>query len=104
QLITLDLFDVFYIDYVERKTFVYKASNMYEIDVPLYQLEKRLIQFNFIRINKQTILNPRNVRAVKSLFNSRIELQLENEEKLIVTRCYKQGFKQMFEKGGFFDA
>jgi len=38
------------------------------------------------------------------LFNSRYELLMTSAEKLIVTRHYRKDFKELFEKGGLYDA
>ena len=104
QQIKLDVLDMMYIENIERKTFIYTNENIYEIEKPLYEMEKILQTYEFARINKQTLLNPRYIRSVKALLNSRFELELENGEKLIVTRHYRKTFKAIFEKGGFYDA
>lgn len=100
----MDLHHIVYIENMERKTFIYTETEMYEDQRPLYEIEKLLSPFDFIRINKQTIINPRYIQSVKALFNSRYELLLTSEEKLIVTRHYRKDFKELFEKGGLYDA
>lgn len=102
--IKLNLLEIMYIENIERKTFVYTETDIYEINRPLYDLEKKLKAFDFIRINKQTLINPRYIKSVKALFNSRFELSMISEEKLIVTRHYQKEFKALFTKGGLYDA
>lgn len=104
QQIEIDLLSVIYIENIERMTFIYTDSDIYEVDLPLYELEKELERFGFIRINKQTLLNPRSIKSVKALLNSRFELLLGSGEKLIVTRRYRNTFKSLFTKGGLYDA
>lgn len=100
----LDLRNIIYIENVERITFIYTQRDIYEDNRPLYEFENLLRTFEFIRINKQTIINPRYIQSVKALFNSRYELIMTSEEKLIVTRHYRKRFKELFEKGGLYDA
>lgn len=100
----IHILDIVYIESIERKTFIYTLKNMYEMEAPLYEMEDRLQPFHFIRINKQTIMNPRHVQAVKALLNSRYELSMASGEKLIVTRHYRASFKSLFDKGGMYDA
>lgn len=104
EQITLDLFKVIYIENIERLTFIYTEKNMYEIDRPLYDLEEELATLDFMRINKQTLINPRYIQSVKALFNSRYELSMTSDEKLIVTRHYRKKFKALFIEGGLYDA
>lgn len=98
------ILDIVYIESIERKTFIYSLENIYEIEAPLYEMEEKLRAFSFIRINKQTIMNPRHVQAVKALLNSRYQLSMASGEKLIVTRHYRDQFKSLFDKGGIYDA
>lgn len=104
QQMKIDILGIIYIENIERTTFIYTESDIYEVGYPLYEAEERLKEFGFIRINKQTLLNPRTIQSVKALLNSRFELHLENGERLIVTRHYRKSFKRIFEKGGFYDA
>lgn len=100
----IHILDIVYIESIERKTFIYSLENIYEIEAPLYEMEEKLQGFSFMRINKQTIMNPRHVQAVKALLNSRYELSMASGEKLIVTRHYRDQFKSLFDKGGMYDA
>src|SRR5699024_2399898 len=86
----IDIHSILYVENVERLTFIYTNTEMYEDNRPLYEIEKLLIPYEFIRINKQTVINPRYIQSVKALFNSRYELLMSSTEKLIVTRHYRK--------------
>jgi len=100
----IDIYSILYIENVERTTFIYTLTEIYESQRPLYEMEERLTPFEFIRINKQTVVNARHIQSVKALFNSRYELVMSSTEQLIVTRHYRKNFKELFEKGGLYDA
>lgn len=104
KTLQLNILEIVYIENIERKTFIYTKNSMYEDERPLYAFESMLKDFHFIRINKQTIINPRYIHSVNALLNSRYEITLETQEKLIVTRHYRNTFKKLFEAGGMFDA
>src|SRR5690625_2558362 len=69
EQINLDLFEIIYIENVERMTFIYTETDLYEVNQPLYELEEHLKSFEFIRINKQTLINPRHMKSVKALLD-----------------------------------
>lgn len=104
QQTNIDIHSILYVESVERTTFIYTKTEMYEDNRPLYEIQKLLAPFDFIRINKQTVINPRFIQSVRALFNSRYELLMTSAEKLIVTRHYRKDFKELFEKGGLYDA
>ncbi len=104
EFLQLNILEVVYIESIERKTFFYTKDKIYEDNRPLYELERLLENYQFVRINKQTILNPRFIYSVKALLNSRYDITLETGEKLIVTRHYRKQFKKLFEKGGMYNA
>ena len=49
--------DIYYIEYVDEKTFLYLDHDVYLSHKKLYEWEKLLEESSFIRINKSTILN-----------------------------------------------
>lgn len=102
--VEINIQSIIYLESFERKTFLYTEADMYEIDSPLYEIEKNLETFELIRINKQTIINPRYIKSVKALLNSRYELLMTSKEKLIVTRHYRKSFKELFIAGGIYHA
>lgn len=51
----LDLSKIYYIEALERSTFIYTDSDVYESDFKLYELESHLSQYNFIRVSKNTV-------------------------------------------------
>ena len=90
----LSVQDIYYIESIERKTFIYTKNNVYRTNKKLYQLTEELRVFNFFQINKQCLLNINVLAHVKTLFNSRLEATLDNGEKVIITRTYIPEVKQ----------
>ena len=62
----LDVEKILYIEAVERKTFVYTSDETYESDLKLYEIEQELLERDFFRISKQSIVNIRMIKSLKS--------------------------------------
>ena len=80
--------DIFYIESVDKKTFVYCEKEVYMCSLRLYEIEKMVEQAGFVRVSKSTILNIEQLKGVKTLVNSRLEAILSNGERVCVTRKY----------------
>jgi DNA-binding LytR/AlgR family response regulator len=85
---------VYYVDTADNKTFVYTKEDVYETPYSLFELENRYQNAGFIRIGKSQVVNLRHIEKLKSLPDRRIEVTLESGERLIVSRHYRQVFRE----------
>lgn len=92
--------DIFFIESVDKMTFIYLEKSVYRSDLRLYQLAECLVNFGFVQINKSCILNINTVEYIKSLANSRMEATLKNGERLHVSRKYLNDIKRVLQNGG----
>ncbi|MCR5105118.1 MAG: LytTR family transcriptional regulator DNA-binding domain-containing protein [Eubacterium sp.] len=90
----LDVGKILYIEAVERKTFVYTSEETYESDLKLYEIEQELVKQDFIRISKQSIVNIRMIKSLKSDINRKIRITLKNDEQIIVSRMYSDELRR----------
>lgn len=90
----LDTEKIFYIEAVERKTFVYTADEVYESDLKLYEIEQELLERDFFRISKQSIVNIRMIKSLKSDINRKIRITLRNDEQIVVSRMYSDELRR----------
>ena len=86
--VLLDTSEILYIEAVERNTFIYTEKETYESNLKLYEYEQQLCEKDFIRISKQSILNLRKVKSLRSDINRKIRVTLINDEQIIVSRMY----------------
>lgn len=84
----LDLNEVIYIEAVERSTFVYTATKVYESDFRLYELEQQLSDSGFFRISKSCLVRLRKIKSLKADLDRKIRITMENGEQLIASRMY----------------
>ena len=90
----LDISKIANIESVDRKTFVYTESDCYESKLKLYEMDSRLCGSNFLRISKSCIVRLKYIRSLKSEFDRRIRITLENGEQLIASRQYADELKK----------
>ena len=88
QTYILDASKVLYIDTVDKKTFFYTKTNLYETDLKLYELEDQLASLDFIRIGKSCIINFNHINSIKADIDGRLLVTMSNNEKIIVSRQY----------------
>lgn len=91
--------DIFYIESVDKRTFIYLEKNVLRTDYRLYQLAESLADLGFVQINKSCILNINALESIKPLMNSRMEATLQNGERLHITRKYLDHIKQALQGG-----
>ncbi|MBU3075885.1 LytTR family DNA-binding domain-containing protein [Clostridium estertheticum] len=95
--IVLNICDIFYIESIERKTFIYTKDQVLKSSKKLYQLIDELTGLGFIQINKACIMNIDVLDSVNTLFNSRLKATLINGENVIITRTYIPAIKKWLE-------
>lgn len=94
ETVLLDTDKVLYVESVDRKTFVYTNSETYESELKLYELEQQLIERNFLRISKQSIVNLRKIKSLKTDVNRKIRITLQNGEQIVVSRMYSDELRR----------
>lgn len=94
QTYILDASKVLYIDTVDKKTFFYTKTAVYETDLKLYELEEQLEALDFIRANKSCIINFNQIVSIKADIDGKLLLTMSNQERLFVSRQYAPLIKQ----------
>ena len=83
---------IYYIESVDKRTYVYTKENCYEARYRLYELED-ILSFYFLRVSKAMIINIRKIRAVKAELNGRMRADLLNGEQITISRAYVKELK-----------
>ncbi|WP_010681306.1 LytTR family DNA-binding domain-containing protein [Acetivibrio cellulolyticus] len=90
----INVCDIYYIESVDKKTFIYTKEQVFRSELKLYQLFNELADYDFVQINKACILNINVLESLQPLVNSRIEAKLSNGERLNVSRTYIPDIKK----------
>jgi len=84
---------VYYIESVDKHTFVYTKDECFESRARLYELEEALGSY-FVRISKSMIVNLRKLRSVSADPSGRMDALLLNGERVIISRNYVKDIKR----------
>ena len=94
ETVLLDTDKILYVEAVDRKTFVYTNADTYESELKLYELEQQLVERDFLRISKQSIVNLRKIKSLKTDVNRKIRITLQNGEQIVVSRMYSDELRR----------
>ena len=84
---------IYYIESVDKRTFVYTKGGCYESRDRLYELEEKLGMY-YVRISKSMIVNLRKIRNVCAEPGGRMVAVLLNGERVIISRSYVKEIKR----------
>ncbi|MBR6443720.1 MAG: LytTR family transcriptional regulator DNA-binding domain-containing protein [Clostridia bacterium] len=84
---------IYYIESVDKRSFVYTKAGCYETRHRLYELEE-LLDARFLRCAKAMIINIRKIRSVKGELNGRMRAEMLNGEQIIISRGYVKELKE----------
>lgn len=90
--------DIFYMETVDRRTFVYTEKKVFETDFRLYELEERLTDFDFFRASKSIIVNLQKIEILAPELNRMMLAIMKNNEKIYISRKYARALKEVLVK------
>lgn len=86
--------NVYYFESVDNKVFIYCNKDVLETKYKLYEIENELGGADFLRVSKSVILNITKIKSLRPAFNGRLEADLNNGEKIIISRQYVMDLKK----------
>jgi two-component system, LytTR family, response regulator LytT len=93
----IEINDIIYIESTDKLTFIYTLTDTYESPFKLYELEGRFTAMDFLRVNRNCLINVNYIRSIETELNSRLILTMPKDIKLIVSRQYASEIKQKLE-------
>lgn len=91
--------DIFYLESVDRKIYIYTEKKNYELNEKLYVLEETLAESGFVRISKSMLLNMNKIYSFVPTFSGNLEALLLNKEKVVISRRYVANLKKQLGMG-----
>ena len=98
--VSIGISDVYYIENVERKLFIYSKDEVYRFDGSMSDIECRITDNALVRISRTCIMNTDHLKEIRQIRNSHLEAVMDNDEKLIVSRKYLPDIKRIFKNEG----
>jgi DNA-binding LytR/AlgR family response regulator len=87
----IPFFDVFYFSFDEEKTYIFTKSHRFETHYRLYEIP--LISNQFLRVHKSYVVNIYHIASFQNSAHGRMELTLNNGDRLMVSRSYVESMK-----------
>jgi DNA-binding LytR/AlgR family response regulator len=98
--VNVPLDDIYYIESVDKKTFIYTEKNVSTTDKRLYELEEMLDNTDFFRCSKSMIVHLNKVVSLKPEITRNIRATLKNGEVIVISRRYASELKNLLGIGG----
>ncbi len=95
----IPIMDIYYIEAVDSKVFLYSSKKVYETRQKIYELENALKEKYFLRVSKSLLLNLMKVKSIKPAVNGRFTAILQSGEEIMISRKYVPELKAAL-KGG----
>lgn len=89
--------DIFYFESVDKKNFIYTDTGVYETSLRLYEVEEILGDSEFFRATKSTVLNISKIKTFSPKIGGRLDVILDNGEKMMVSRQYVRILKEKLD-------
>ena len=91
--------DIYYFESVDNTVFAYTKKCSYQTKYPLNELENIVSNRRFFRCSKSIIVNINKIQSLKSNVGNRIDLTLDNQEHIIISRRYAKEFRRCLSEG-----
>ena len=95
---SIDIPDIYYIENVERKIFLYSKKDIYRFDGTMSDIDSAISDTDLVRISRTCFMNVSHLKEIMQMKNSHLEAVLDNGEKLIVSRKYLKDIKKIFRR------
>ena len=89
--------DIFYVESVDRNTFLYGEDQVYRVKYKLYELEEILEPHDFFRASKSTLVNLLQIRSFTSAAAGRFEAVMKNDERVLISRHYMSSLRKLLD-------
>lgn len=93
EFVQLKILDILYLEYLERRIFLYTKNSTLTTKDSLSNFSKTLPN-EFVQISKSTIVNSLHIKAFAAQKNGNLTLKTVENEKLIVSRRYVANVKK----------
>ena len=98
KTVSIDISEIYYIENVERKTFIYSRKDVYSYDGSMSDIDSAIADTDLVRISRTCFMNVSHLKEIMQIKNSHLEAVLDNGEKLIVSRKYLKDIKKIFRR------
>ena len=93
RMYCIPLSDVYYVEAVDNRLYIYTEKNVYELKMKLYAFEENYCSGEFFRCSRTAVVNLMRVSYLRPGLNGRLSARLTNGEDIIISRKYVNALK-----------
>jgi DNA-binding LytR/AlgR family response regulator len=90
--------DIYYIESEDKTVVISCEKESYRTKYRLYQINEKLVGFNFVQISKYCLININKLDKVIPLSSRRMEAVLTNGKHVFITRKYLYDIKKVLQE------
>ncbi len=94
EIVKLKPDNIYYFESVDNRVCACCAKQVYEVKQKLYELEQLYAHTDFLRISKAMIVNVSKITKIIPMFNGRLEAELANGERVVISRQFVPDLKK----------
>ena len=80
KTVSIDISDIYYIENVERKIFLYSKKDIYRYDGSMADIDSSISETDLVRISRTCFMNVSHLKEIMQIKNSHLEAVLDNGE------------------------
>lgn len=98
QQFLISIHKVIYLESVDGITYLYTEDEVYKSNLTLALFEVMYAEEGFFRCSKSMVINIYRIKKLKSMSGSRIDVTLDNEEHVVISRRYAKELRRIIRE------
>lgn len=98
QQFLISIHKVIYLESVDGVTYLYTEDEVYKSNLTLALFEVLYVSEGFFRCSKSMVINIYRIRKLKSMSGNRINVTLDNEEHVVISRRYAKELRRIIKE------
>lgn len=95
----LSIHEIIYLESVDGVTYLYAEKEVYQSNLTLAVVEASYAEEGLFRCSKSMVINMYRVKRLKSMPGNRIDVTMDNEEHVVVSRHYAKEMRRILKEG-----
>ncbi|WP_336822696.1 LytTR family DNA-binding domain-containing protein [Sporosarcina sp. USHLN248] len=97
RIVLLEPEKILYIESNGGKCMIVTSDQRFEVKESLINMEKKLIDFTFMRVHRSFLVNMQHICEIHPWFNATYNLVMKDDSRVPVSRSFVKDLKQLFE-------
>lgn len=98
QQFLISIHKIIYLESVDGVTYLYTEHEVYKTSLTLVLFEALYVEEGFFRCSKSMVINIYRIKKLKSMSGSRIDVTLDNDEHVVISRHYSKELRRIIRE------